>query len=105
MSTWFPSVPALLSVALLAGCASSASPVAEPALADNTDSASCTAENVQDVIGKTASPELQEDARRRSGAEWVRILRPGSIVTLEFNHQRLNLHVDDHALVQRVNCG
>ncbi|MBD7976785.1 I78 family peptidase inhibitor [Serpens gallinarum] len=104
MSTWFPSVPALLSVALLAGCASSARPVAEPGLADSTDT-SCAAENVQDVIGKTASPELQEDARRRSGAERMRLLRPGSIVTLEFNHQRLNLHVDDQAVVQQVNCG
>ena len=65
----------------------------------------CSSASVQDLIGKPASPELLDQARRDSGARMARLLRPGDIVTLEYNAQRLNLTTDEDGRVQRIDCG
>lgn len=83
----------------LAGCQSSPSSQ-PPSVAGNCDSAA-----VQDLIGKQASPELLDQARRNSGAEVARLLRPGDAVTLEYNAQRLNLAADEDGRIQRIHCG
>ncbi len=54
---------------------------------------------------ETATPELLEQARQQAGASTARILTPGSVVTLEYNRQRLNLNVDDQRVITRVSCG
>ena len=46
-----------------------------------------------------------ESARVRSGAHMARILRPGQMITKEFNAQRLNLEVDGSGRIVAVRCG
>lgn len=46
-----------------------------------------------------------EKARTDAGAKFGRILKPGRIVTMEFNAARLNLHVGADELIERVVCG
>ena len=46
-----------------------------------------------------------ESARARSGAQMARILRPGQMVTKEFNAQRLNLEVDGSGRIVAARCG
>ena len=96
MSRWFSAVPVLLGAALLAGCIGGGNRAAD---------AGCNAEAVQDGVGQTATPSLQDELRRRSGAERLRVLRPGAIMTLEFDEQRLNLHVDQRTRIKSLNCG
>lgn len=66
---------------------------------------SCDAQAVQSLLGKTATPDLLEQARTQSGAQTARVLRPDDVVTLEYNAQRLNLSTDDALIIQRINCG
>lgn len=95
-------VPALLGL-LLAACAQPPAVTAPPAGA--TTPGTCQAEPARFAVGQALTPELTEDARRRSGAARARVLRPGQVVTMEFDGTRLNLVVDENQRVTAVRCG
>lgn len=65
----------------------------------------CNAQPVQGLVGQNSTAKVVEDARVRSGAHLARILRPGQMVTKEFDAQRLNLYVDDAGRITTVQCG
>lgn len=65
----------------------------------------CDDSQVQWAIGKAVTDADVEQARKDSGAETARILRPGHVVTMEFNANRLNLDVDGAGVVTAVRCG
>ena len=56
-------------------------------------------------MGKNATAKVVEDARVRSGARLARVLRPGQMITKEFDGQRLNLEVDASSNIIAVRCG
>lgn len=91
---------------LLVGCTTPAAPPAGTGTAPTGPTAGvCNAQGAQFVVGKTAGASVVEEARQRSGAYMARVLRPGQMVTMEFNAQRLNLDVDPASVIQRVRCG
>ncbi|WP_181298728.1 I78 family peptidase inhibitor [Pseudomonas sp. Q2-TVG4-2] len=92
----------MLYSAILFGCQSSPS---EPVQTPGESVGQCNASALQKLIGERASPALLDQARRQSGAAVARILRPGDIVTLEYNAQRLTLTTNEALEIQRVNCG
>lgn len=65
----------------------------------------CNAQPAQFAVGQNATATVMESARTRSGAQMARILRPGQIITKEFNAQRLNLEVDANGRILAVRCG
>lgn len=77
------------------------SPTTPPA----DDEQTCNAEAARSAIGKTASEEVIEQARKDAGAATARTLAPGQVVTLEFRGDRLNLDVDGDNVVTGVRCG
>lgn len=87
----------LLCAAVLAACAQSA-----PA---PTPGAACRAEGALFAVGQPLTDALAQDAARRAGASRVRLLRPGQVVTLEFDGGRLNLDVDASSKVTGARCG
>lgn len=87
--------------AVLIGCQSTSEPTATP---ENT-AGTCNATAVQKLVGKQASPALLDQARIESGAATARLLRPGDIVTQEYDAQRLSLTADESLEIQRVTCG
>ncbi len=92
--------------AVLAGCStggdSSGGQVPEaPAGNDGR----CQAGGADFAVGKMGSAELLEQARKASGSQMARILKPHDVVTLEYRSERLNLNVDEQGRVTRVNCG
>ncbi|MCQ4313366.1 I78 family peptidase inhibitor [Pseudomonas stutzeri] len=91
----------LLSSALI-GCQSQ---LPEPMQGSNGTAGRCNASAVQKLVGEQASPELLDQARHQSGATIARILRPGDVVTLEYNDQRLTLSTDETLKIQRIGCG
>lgn len=95
-------VPTLLGL-LLAACAQP--PVAAPPATAPSPPGTCQAEPARSAVGQLLTPELVEDARRRSGAARARVLRPGQVVTMEFDGTRLNLQVDEGQRVTAVRCG
>lgn len=105
MRTAYLTLPVLL---LLAACSSpqpdsTAQPSATPSTAQET--AVCNADKVQWAVGQLADAALLERAKKESASKTARILTPGSVVTMEYNHQRLNLKVDKDNKVEAAYCG
>lgn len=66
----------------------------------------CDAEKAKaDAIGRPATEANVEQARIASGAESVRVLRPGTMVTMEFIESRLNIDVDEDDIITGLRCG
>ena len=65
----------------------------------------CDAAPAQRAIGKAATASVIEKARVDSGAAMARVLRPNQAVTMEFNHERLNLVVNAAGRITAVRCG
>jgi hypothetical protein len=86
------------STVLFAACAQPQAPAAPPPGA-------CNAEAARFAIGQPATAQLAEQARQRAGATRVRLIRPGQMVTMEFDGSRLNLDVDAAEKVAGVRCG
>jgi hypothetical protein len=97
--------PSLAVLALFAAALTGCNSTPTPDKSTPTPTGQCNAAAVQDLIGKQANPEMLDQARRESGASIARILRPGDIVTLEYNDQRLTLSTDDALVIKRLNCG
>ena len=106
---------AVFTVGLVTGCGTTKnSPTAEStsstysSLTPSSNSASqsvCDADRAQAAIGQNADDRLAERSRNQAGAKVVRVLKPDSVMTTEYNPERLNLLLDDQGVVSRVNCG
>lgn len=108
-----------IAMALLASCvwplaACTVQPTPEPAAAAPAPAPApvtggktqvCNAEAAQDTIGKAATAEVVEQARKSAGAALARVLEPGQVVTMEYREDRLNLDVDAGNVITAVRCG
>jgi len=102
--------PSFLAVVLAVGASGCSAQPAKPAPAAVPDSAkasagSCDASSLGWTIGQVADDALVERARTESHSDSVRVLRPGMMVTREYNGARLNLRVDNERKVLAYNCG
>ncbi|WP_423246708.1 I78 family peptidase inhibitor [Simplicispira sedimenti] len=86
---------------LLAGCAATP-PATGPTGAPRGDL--CNAQAAQSFVGQNSTAKVVEAARVKSGALMARILRPGQMVTKEYNAQRLNLEVDANGRIVAARC-
>jgi len=98
----------LAALTLVAGCTTGpldSSP--PPAIGANTGpvGGTCDAQGAKGVVGQNSKAKVVEDARVRSGALMARVLRPGQMVTKEFDAQRLNLDVDGTGRILAARCG
>ena len=57
------------------------------------------------ALGQPYTDALRDKARDASRAERVRVIRPGEMVTMDFDARRLTLVVDDTGRVERARCG
>lgn len=91
----------LLPLALLLGaCTTSQQP---PVIGGSHPT--CKAEGLGDLIGQPGTSALAAEALRQSGASTMRWIQPGTMVTMDFRRDRLNIHLDDRNVVTKVNCG
>ena len=65
----------------------------------------CNAQPAQSAVGKNSTAKVVEAARVSAGALMARIIRPGQMVTKEFDAERLNLEVDAAGRIVAVRCG
>lgn len=94
-------------VFVLAACSATPSEdsTMQPAPTTRDDDATCDAEPARSFIGKTATTQVVEQARKAAGARGARTLKPGQMVTMEYNAGRLNLDVDTANVITNVRCG
>lgn len=70
-----------------------------------TTAAACDDSQAQWAIGKKVTDAEVDQARKDSGAQTARTLKPDQAVTMEFLANRLNLTLDEAGLVTAVRCG
>lgn len=112
-NTALAAVASLGMAALMAGCASHGPAPAAATVPTQSQAQApapapdmlCNAQPAQAAVGQSSTASVVESARARSGARMVRILRPGQMVTKEFDTQRLNLEVDANGRILAVRCG
>ena len=99
-----------LAAAFIGGCANwerpspaTQAPTSPPA--GSPPPSVCNAQAAQFAVGQNSTASVMESARVRSGAQMARILRPGQIITKEFDAQRLNLEVDGNGRIIAARCG
>lgn len=95
---------ALIGAILMVGAGCAAAPPAEEE-ATPKSGGSCDAAPAQQLVGRAKSQAVGAEARRLSGATTMRWLPKGSIVTMEYREDRLNLHLDDRNRISRIVCG
>lgn len=95
----------LIACAALALAACSSQPAVDGDAAGAPAAQACNADAASDAVGKAATPDVVEQARRASGAAVARVLHPGEVVTMEYRADRLNLEVDAGNVVVAVRCG
>lgn len=105
---WVRNTWMLGALVVLAGCSTNehgknTAPAAAPAAA--MMDGRCHAEQAQFTVGKQATPALLEQAKKLSGSQTVRALKPSDMVTMDYRSERLNLNTDASGLVLRANCG
>jgi len=70
-----------------------------------TPTAACDAQPVQDLVGKKFSDSVGNDARSRSHSSQLRVMRPGQVMTMEYNPARLNVILDGGDAISALRCG
>jgi hypothetical protein len=65
----------------------------------------CVASGLERLVGLARSETVQAEAKRASGAQSVRWINPGDMVTKDFREDRLNLELDDGGKISRAYCG
>ena len=67
--------------------------------------AACNPEAARPFIGQVATADVVEKARVAAGAQIVRTLKPGQMVTMEYHSSRLTLDVNEGNVVTGTRCG
>lgn len=75
---------------------------AQPA---DDERAACRLEDIQYAVGTPLGDTSSDALARQSGAEQVRVLRPGEAATLDHRPGRLNIHLNDNDVIEELSCG
>lgn len=65
----------------------------------------CGVDAASDYVGRKETPELRAELSRRIGHSRIRWLPPGSVVTMDYREDRLNVDLDAGGVVTRLRCG
>lgn len=89
-----------LSLLAIAACSTAAQPV-PPSIPEG---AMCTADGLQRYKGEPATPELGQRIKAESGARVFRWLPKGTITTMEYREDRVNVRLDERNRVESISC-
>lgn len=103
---------------LLAACGSRANPgatnplILPPAYGTPSAPASavpndgkCRNVSLDSFTGRIGNAATGAEMLRLTGARTIRWVQPGQMVTMEFNPQRLTVHLATGFIIQRASCG
>ncbi|MDZ7851921.1 MAG: I78 family peptidase inhibitor [Halomonas sp.] len=79
-------------------------PAPEPPRVSEGDDA-CGASRLQDRVGWEFDAAMGATLSEESGAEALRVMRPGEAHTLDYRAERLNVHLDERGRITALECG
>lgn len=65
----------------------------------------CDAAAGQYAVGKKFSDALANTLKKETGAANLRVIPPGTMVTMDFSDGRLNVTYDEKEVITNVSCG
>ncbi|EHJ62989.1 lipoprotein [Novosphingobium pentaromativorans US6-1] len=65
---------------------------------------SCGAEQLGSYVGQPASDEVLGLIRQWRGDNPIRVLKPGSAMTMDYRPNRLNVFLDDKGMIEKFEC-
>ncbi|MDY0957429.1 I78 family peptidase inhibitor [Sphingomonas sp. CFBP8993] len=71
----------------------------------NAGSGACGDARVAHLVGKVWSESLRAQILKTSSAASLRVIAPGTVVTMDYRPDRLNIETDDQGRVTRLRCG
>lgn len=90
-------------IVALAGCSAATPPAAAPPPVQ--DEADCGAAALGSYIGTPGSDAALAAIRSWRGDKPLRVLKPGSVMTMDYRFDRLNIELDDQGMIRSVRCG
>lgn len=85
----------LMPVALLAACET----------IPQSGAGRCDAKRVQSFVGVLGTADVGKAIFKRSGAKALRWIPPGTMVTMDYRLDRLNIRTDARNFVTAIDCG
>lgn len=71
----------------------------------DTGAAACVDDGLEQFKGREATSATGAEMLRVSRARTIRWARPGMMMTMEFNSERLTVHIDSANRITRATCG
>ncbi|MFA5522274.1 MAG: I78 family peptidase inhibitor [Castellaniella sp.] len=65
----------------------------------------CDADPAQMLVGRSFDRDSEASAIQLSGARHARTLRPGQVITMEYDPERVTLRLDEADRIVSVGCG
>ncbi|ANN69574.1 I78 family peptidase inhibitor [Bordetella bronchialis] len=65
----------------------------------------CDAQPVQKMIGTKLTSSVEAQIRQASSSSKTRVLKPGEVMTMEYDPQRINLILDEQGALTALRCG
>jgi hypothetical protein len=93
----------LLSPLLLGACAIQPAP-AEPPVMGQSNSL-CRSGDYSRFQGRVASAEVRGELQRASGAQVMRWVPPGMVVTMDYREDRMTVKLDAQNRIVSASCG
>ena len=76
-----------------------------PAESSEPAGGKCNAEGLDRFVGQPGSEENTAAILRESGAKTLRTIPHGSMVTMDYSEQRVNVKLDPQNKIEAVTCG
>ena len=92
--------PVILSALALAACSTVPAEGTEPSTA-----AACKNEGLRAFVGRDATEATGSELLKQSGANALRWIPQGMMVTMEFRADRVTAYLDGNNKIERVSCG
>ena len=67
--------------------------------------AQCHAVGAEAALGKTVDEQIIDKAIVGAGAMRSRVIKPGTVATMEVDPLRLNIELDETGRIRRLRCG
>lgn len=97
----------IFAVSLLAGCTSPPKPedAPRPPPMKQQSPGECNVTAVWKYIGEEYRAAHEQILANESGAQRIRVVRPGESYTMDYRPERLSIHLDDEGKIRELSCG